>query len=266
MQKLDNTDINKLMKSEYDYFHIGSENRSIFGGEISVVPEFEYLASGCVLHNVKLKNDDTDLLTWLNDIETEFKKIKAPLCRFYLHPEINVKTKIFNEKGYEEVIEVGLIRHIENSLNDLKTVQGHLKLIDDNNGWHIKKNLYKISGKGPDGHNMKNGAFADFEKIKCDASYMTSFLYWKDEEPIGTVSLAIKNGFARLKNLLVHPKYRGKGIGEEIVISLMHEAKKSKATTFGVFAVKNMNAHKLYRSCGMKDILEQTEWSKELIC
>ncbi len=253
-----------LMRSEYDYFNAGSHNRKIFAGEMSVTPKFESLASGCVLHGIQLNNINEDLDSWLNNVEAEFRKVGALLCRFYFSHQSELHYKLLTDKGYEKVVEVGLVRSLDDSLKISNTTNGVLKPIHDDEGWLLKKNLYQKAKHGPDGHDMKDGAYADLEKLKCNAGYMTSYLYWKDNKPIGTVSLAIKDEFARLKNLLVDPDYRGQGIGSEIVLALMEEAKSLGSKTFGVYAVENMNSHKLYKNCGMIDILKQTEWTKEL--
>lgn len=253
-----------LMRSEYDYFNAGSHNRKIFAGEMSVTPKFESLASGCVLHGIQLNNINEDLTRWLSNVEAEFRKLGASLCRFYFSRQLELHHKLLTNKGYEKVVEVGLARSLDDSLKSLNTPNGVLKPILDDEGWILKKELYQKAKHGPDGHDMKDGSYADLEKVKCDAGYMTSYLYWKDNKPIGAVSLAIKDEFSRLKNLLVDPDYRGQGIGSEIVVALMHEAKRLGAKLFGVYAVENMNSHKLYRSCGMQDVLRHTEWSKEL--
>jgi len=252
-----------LMKSEYDYFHSGSHNRKTFAGEISVTPNFELLASGCVLHNIRESDISEDFESWLNAIEVEFRKIGTSLCRFYFSQQSEAQNKILMDRGYDKVTEIGLAVNLD-SLKSINSSKGELKPILDNGGWKLKKTLYKAAKLGPDGHNMKDGAFSDFEKVKCDAGYMISFLYWKDNKPIGAVSLAIKDEFSRLKNLLVHPDYRGQGIGSEIVMALTKEAKSLGSKTFGVYAVENMNSHKLYLGCGMKEVLRHTEWSKEL--
>lgn len=252
-----------LIGSEHDYFNAGSHNRRILAGEMSVTPKFESLASGCVLHSIQTNIINENFENWLNDVEEEFRKIGAPLCRFYFSHQSPLQNKILIDKGYEKVTEVGLAVSLD-SVKSVNTPKGELKPILDGKGWELKKALYKSAKLGPDGHDMREGAYSDFEKVKCDAGYMTSYLYWKDSKLIGAVSLATKDKFSRLKNLLVHPEYRGLGIGSEIVIALMEEAKSLGSTTFGVYAVENMNSHKLYKSCGMREVLQHTEWSKEL--
>ena len=258
-----NSTLQALIGSEHDYFNAGSHNRSILSGEMSVTPKFESLASGCILHRIQPNIINKNFENWLSDVEIEFRKIGAPLCRFYFSQQSVVQNKILIDRGYEKVTEVGLAVSLD-SFKSINTLKGELKLILDEKGWELKKALYKAAKLGPDGHDMKEGTYSDFEKVKCNAGYMISYLYWKDGKLIGVVSLATKDKFSRLKNLLVHPEYRGLGIGSEIVMALMKEAKSLGSTTFGVYAVENMNSHKLYKSCGMREVLQHTEWSKEL--
>ncbi len=259
-----NSTLQALINSEHDYFKAGSLNKRILAGELSSTTRFESLASGCVLHNIQQENIPKNLKNWLDDVEYEFKVVGASLCRIYFSHQTESYYQLLIDRGYKKVVEVGLLISLEEALKSSTTFNNALKPIQNHEELVLKKALYQLAKQGPDGHNMRDGSFADFEKVKNDAGYMTSYLYWKDNQPVGAVSLAIKNEFARLKNLLVHPSYRGQGIGSEMVIDLMHEAKRLGAKTFGVYAAENMNSHRLYLGCGMQEVLRQTEWSKEL--
>lgn len=255
--------IRALIRSEYNYFNAGSRNRRIMGGVMSITLKFESLASGCVLHNIQLEMINKNFVSWINNVEAEFRRIGVPLCRFYLHEQSAIQNKILLDRGFKKVTEVGLAVSLD-SLKKVNNSKGELKPIVDEKGWESKKVFYRVTKLGADGHDMKEGDYSDFEKVKCNAGYMTSFLYWKESKLIGAVSLSTKGKFSRLKNLLVHPEYRGQGIGSEIVMALMEEAKSLGSKIFGVYAVENTNAHKLYKSCGMRDVLQHTEWLKEL--
>lgn len=253
-----------LRNSEYAYFAAGSKNRDIHAGTMSVTPKFESLASGCVLYNIQESSISICPEEWLNDVENEFRKVDARLCRFYLSQESHIDEKILLDSGYSKVTEVGLAVSLSDILNIPHDMTGQLKPIEDHSGWKDKKNLYQQTILGPDGHDMQNGSFSELEKIKCDTRYMVSYIYWRENLPVGAVSLSIQDNFARLKNLLVHPQYRNQGVGWEIVLHLMHEAKLKGAKNFGVYAVDNMHSYKLYLKCGMQEILRHVEWSKEL--
>lgn len=264
----------QLLLSELAYFRAGSEISRELSGEFIHLPEFTDLASGCVLHNVQLDivqmdkvqldNETSDLDAWLNDVETKFRSVGASECRFYLTESNERYDNTLIRHGYNKVLEAGLVCQISHAQVTKNTINGELIAILDNDSQQVKKSLYQKASIGPDGHNMKNGRYADLERKKNNEQYMTSYIYWLDDKPAGAVSLAINKNFARLKNLLVHPELRGCGIGKNMVYLLMKEALQQGAKWFGVYALKDSRAHKLYRTCGMHDLLMQIEWSKKL--
>ena len=130
--------------------------------------------------------------------------------------------------------------------------------------WARKVDLYIEAGIGPDGHEMQQGAYADFEFAKYAAGYMVCYLYWRDRRPVASVSLAVHKGFARLKNVVLHPDARGQGLGHKIVRALIAEAVGARATRFGAFAAEGGPAHNVYRNCGLRDATYQKEWTKPL--
>ena len=130
--------------------------------------------------------------------------------------------------------------------------------------WRRKKSLYCAAKTGPDGHDMQQGLFSELERLKCQHGYMTSFLFFHDRKLKGVVSLAIANGFARLKNLLVHPAFRRTGVARNIIVLLAREVIERGAHRLGVYAAANGPSHRLYVNAGMKVILRQEEWSKRL--
>ena len=81
---------------------------------------------------------------------------------------------------------------------------------------------------------------------------------------MAAASLAISDGYARMKNVLVHPDHRGQGIGLRLVHALLAEAVRQGATELGTFAAAGGAGHKLYRRCGLREITYQTEWTKPL--
>lgn len=272
--------VRSLVKSEADYFRAGSKNTQLLGGTLSIAEGFESLAAGCVMHDVdgepsflspgkSAQEIDRLISRWLESLEDVFARKNAKFCRFYL-PWWSAfeHDTVIRSRRFSRVIEVGLCRTLTN-LNDFgrnlvgapKGVLMELKSKDD---WQTKKQLYQSARLGPDGHDMLGGLFADFEQLKCDRGYMTSYLFWHEGRCKGAVSLAINGAFGRLKNLFIHPDFRNRGLGRQVVALVIDKAREAGMHSLGVYALENQDSHELYRFMGLTEVVRQVEWCKSL--
>jgi ribosomal protein S18 acetylase RimI-like enzyme len=246
----------------------------------SITDGFESLAAGCVLHTVveDMPSTPGPIGLWPDSavnrerlalLERLFADQKARYFRCYLPlPSADTERPAPTGSEYAQAVEVGLAArladieavhasHREDSLSRLIPVRS-------TEDWQRKKQLYQSAPAGPDGHDMQNGRFADFERLKCTAGYMDSYLFMHRGTCKGTVSLAIKGRFARLKNLFIHPEYRQQGLGRLMITLALLESRHAGATMVGVYALQDGSSHALYRSLGMQDITAQIEWCKPL--
>lgn len=251
-----------LLESERRYFVAGAHNRSVCGGTLSVVPGLQHLPAGCVLHSIITPPRPGDLVSWLRALEERFLRVGSRLCRFYLPDSASDLCAGLADLGYSASEEIGYLREFEGDCSDL-TPHLSLRPLDPARDWTHKIQLCIQAGLGPDGYDMRHGAYATLERTKCQAGYMRSFLYWMGDRAVGAVSLAVHQRFARLKNILVHPDVRGQGVGREMVVGIMAEARRQGASMFGVYGATPA-AHQLYTGCGLTAGTSQTEWSRAL--
>jgi GNAT superfamily N-acetyltransferase len=251
-----------LAESEQAYFTAGAHNRPICGGTLSVVPGLQHLPAGCVLHSVLTPPRPGDLVHWLRTLERAFMRVGSRLSRLYLPESADDLVDGLSGFGYRPREEAGYARDFA---GDCSWITRHLNLrpLDPARDWTHKIQLCIQAGVGPDGYDMRHGAYATLERAKCEAGYMRSFLYWMGDRAVGSVSLSVHGGFARLKNVLVHPEFRGRGVGRAMVIGLMAEARREGASLFGVFGATPAT-RRLYESCGLLRLMRQTEWSRSL--
>jgi ribosomal protein S18 acetylase RimI-like enzyme len=251
-----------LFDSESRYFETGADNVRVLGGTLSVMPGLARLPAGCVLHSLP-----TDALTGqgagrLRSVEARFRNVGSRLCRIYLPASTGHLNQFLLAAGYRPARELGMIGELTDDRN-----AGHeepnLVAVAGARGWRDKSTIYRAADCGPDGHDMQGDLYADMERAKCRAGYMRSYLYRVDDRPVATASLALRDGFARLKNVLVHPDYRNLGVGRDIVRALMGEARRLGAQRIGCF-VSSKAALTVYRECGMWDMCFHTEWSRPL--
>ena len=252
----------RLLASDRAYFLAGAHNVAICGGTLSVAPGLQHLPSGCVFHSVATPPRSGDLVGWLRVLERRFLRVGSRICRFYLGADADDLAGGLMALGYEPAVETGYARDFAGDCSGL-TPHLNLRQLDPARDWSHKVQLCIQAGVGPDGYDMRHGAYATLERTKCQAGYMRSYMYWIGDQAAGSVALAVHGGFARLKNLLVHPVFRGRGVGRAMVIGMMAEALRQGASAFGAFGA-TPSATRLYERCGMSRLVHQTEWSHTL--
>ena len=279
-QPVDTQALGLLLASEVDYFRAGSRNIRLSEGVLSVTEGFESLAAGCVLHNAddETPSNAASHPLWVDNqitrkrlalLESLFTEQKAGYFRCYLPLHSDVTESLSLTRGeYAQVVEVGLAARLVDIAATYASQRvdstGRLLPVRSAEDWQRKKQLYQSAPIGPDGHDMQNGRFADFEHFKCSTGYMDSYLFIHRGICKGTISLAIKGRFARLKNLFVHPEFRNQGLGRRVIALALRESRHAGATMVGVYALENQSSHALYRSFGLKDAIRQVEWCTPL--
>jgi len=256
-----------LTASELDYFKRGARVEQTLAGNLCWIEGFEELPCGCVLHNVTTEQIDK-FDRWLSQVEKRFANQGACAVRIYFASDIKEYKALLKSYGYHLSREKGLAMEIDKyekaliasrTYPDLRWVE-----IDTQARLRDRQNLYLSADKGPDGHNMNGFRFADFEQLKMESGYMTSFLLYHSQVAVGTVSLSVHNEFARLKNLFVHPEFRRQGLARRMTLLILEEARAKRALYFGAYALEGSQGHDVYTYCGMKDLIFQTECLKYL--
>jgi GNAT superfamily N-acetyltransferase len=251
-----------LLESERAYFLAGAQNRPVCGGMLSLIPGLQHLPAGCVLHSVTTTPSPQSLADWLRTLERRFLRAGSKLSRFYLPAGTDELAEGLRALGYRASDETGYIRDFAGDCSGL-TPHLNLRPLDPARDWAQKVQLCIQTGVGPDGYDMRHGAYATLERVKCEAGYMRSYLYWIGDRAVGAVSLAVHGRFARLKNLLVHPQFRGRGVGRALVVGTMAKARSEGAELFGVFGASTAT-RRLYLGCGLSPLTRQIEWSRLL--
>jgi ribosomal protein S18 acetylase RimI-like enzyme len=255
-----------LFDSESRYFEAAADNAPLLGGTFSVMPGFARLPAGCVLHGLGADAFTACGIGHLAAVEARFRQAGSRLCRLYLPAGTGHLNRALLSAGYRPVRELGMIAELSGDVDgggDGETDDPGLVAVSSARDWREKGEICRAAIDGPDGHDMQDGRYAELEQAKCRAGYMRSYLYRLDGHPVATAALALHEGFARLKNVLVHPAHRSLGAGRNLVRALTAEARRLGARRLGCF-VSSRQALSVYRQCGMWDMCFHTEWSRVL--
>ena len=117
-------------------------------------------------------------------------------------------------RGFKYQTEIGLLNDAPEEHDEIK-VRLHPVMSDLD--WTTKRALHAASGTGPDGHDNAPGLWADLEQRKSEAGGLELNLVMRGGDVIGALGLMAEKSILRLKNLVIHPDYRGSGFGAEAV-------------------------------------------------
>jgi len=246
-----------LAASDVAYFRAAADNIHCHGGVLSHVPGFSGLSLACVLHSL---DAIIDINTWVGQLEDHIAGLGMRWVRFYLQESSGAQREQLQKLGYRELVELGFATR----LAGINHGDVALKPCSSETQWRQYTQLSIDSVGGPDGFDMVGDSYVRVSRLKVDAGYMKPYLAFLGDRFLGFVNLSMQGGFARCKNLLVHPQFRGKGVGAGIVNSAMMEARKHGAGYFGCYAIAGEPSVELYRGLGMVEVTRQTEWSKPL--
>lgn len=248
----------KLIDSDRRYFRAGAENIDLLNGTFSKLPGLTSQPGGCVFHSIG--RIDQPFNIWLNELSEFFRENQAKLVRFYLHESDSEIDRELFENGFTQVCEVGFGREILNesipspNIEIIERTAEHLDLYHE---------LIATSETSPDGHSMNPREYCLLEESKIRADYMTPYLAIENGKAIGAANLDLHHDFARVKNVLVNPKLRGKKIGTNLVRHIMGVAQRRGATQIAAFALEeNQAAIGMYKACGFSEFCEQYEWTR----
>jgi len=256
--KLNKTTLgNALAASDVAYFEAAAENTHCLGGVLSQIPGFPGLSLASVLHSL---TGIGGINTWLEQVETCFSNRGSNWVRFYLQQVSDRQREQLQKWGYCELVEIGFATRL-GVTGDEGTV---LQRCVNEQQWREYTRLSLISVDGPDGFDMDGDSYARVSRLKVEAGYMVPYLAILHGKLVGFVNLSLQGDFARCKNLLVHPDYRGQGIGSSIISAAMATARDQGARYFGAYAIAGEPSVALYCGLGMVEVTRQSEWSRPL--
>ena len=251
----------ELVESDRRYFEAGAELVAIPGAVIAVARGLETLASGCVVHRIDAARAAAKPEEWLTELEALLRELGTPLARLYLDAPHAALEDALRRRGYRARVEYGLARAAGAGENGL-----HIELrgAENDAGWTERRRLMRRADHSPDGHGADADLWVELERRKHAAGYMRPYLVHVDGELVGAVSAAPGERLLRIKNLLVDPDRRRRGIATAIVGLLARQAAQEGFAAVGCFVVEGEPGLVAYPRAGYRVIATQFEWSRDL--
>ena len=250
---------NELIESDRTYFERGARLVTLPGAVLAHMPAFRSVPAGAAVHRIDPHALLPDALTWVVTVETIVADLGLPRSRFFVErhaPELDLALTML---GYRSRVESGLIRRaalVETSIELVPVVT------DDD--WSLKLGVHSVIEDGPDGFALDPAHWVGFEKAKQTAGYYTLYLAMRDGVACGAVGFRAEGRLLRLKNLVVAPAHRRRGVGAAILDAAVTLAHTKGLAAVGCFAMPGELGDSLYRANGFTDLVTQTGWDRTL--
>ena len=255
--------VDDLLNSDASYFEAAAKIERVRGATIAHMDGLEALAAGCVVQRIDPANITGSATGWLDDVERRLRHLGIHHARLYLHRKAPDLEAALTRMGYTAREEIIMLRSSPDPAN--RQTEASLREIKTEADWAAKLALHKRMAIGPDGHPAPAELWVDMERRKCEAGYMTPYLLVIDDEVIGAANAAVCGSVLRLKNLVVVPQHRRRGMGYVLAGLLADLAAPAGKTASGVFVVAGAPFAKMYTGTGFETVAHQTEWSKDLV-
>ncbi len=246
-----------LLATDEDYFAAAAEEVHFPGGRLLRMPGLEQVPAGCVAV------PETVTAAFLAEASERASEAGASLLRFYTP----MGDPVPQGSGLHSSIEHGYILAASARTNDFLssgTAAAKVRPVRGEDDWRRKLELATALEQLPDGKQAAAAAWTELERRKCDAGYMAAYLIEIDGEAVGAFALARRGDLLRLKNLLVHPAFRSRGLARAAVRHAVAHARDNGFEWVGAFAIAEGAGQKLYERCGFAAVTGQVEWSRPL--
>jgi len=248
-----------LLESDRAYFEAGAEVRDVPGAAMALLRGMETLAASCVVHRVR-QAEAGEPEQWLGMMGREVRAAGCPALRIYLDEGRGPLAAALARTGAMRTVEVGLVRCVDEPWNGAVPGGMTLESVRSAESWRAKLDFHGACPVGPDGHAAPAGLWVAMERRRAEAGYLRPWLVRLDGTVCASFGLAGQGQLARLKNLVLHPAFRGRGLARHVVRLAAETAAEDGALGVGCFALERHHAVAMYQALGFETVIRQYEW------
>ena len=252
-----------LLESDRAYFESAAVLDPAGGAIVARVPGLERVSAGCVVQRVDPSVLPRDPDRWVELIEQRLRGHGARRARFYLtgrHPALEAALLA---RGYRPQEETGYALAVTHRpLDRAEGLSAELRPVTTPDDWAAKLALHRVAGSPPDGYDTDPEAWVELERVRAAAAAIRPFFIVSRGAICGVVALAAGGALLRLKNMLVHPSWRGMGVATAVLHCARLTAWREGWSALGAFVVSGDPGEQLYIRAGYQAVARQTEWMR----
>lgn len=252
----------QMITSDELYFRLAADVDLREDCEVACAPGFTHVAAGAVVQAVRFRGGSRDANEWVNGVETHMKKAGARFCRIYLSESSPALSAAFLQRGYRARKEFAFCLSAH-QLEPVSSVRFHRAQTEDH--WNERLKMHEEDSKNSDGYDVDPKGWRDLIRAKCAGGVKESYLIEHGGQICGSVAVIQMRDLVRVKNLLIRPAFRRKGIAHQVIRELSVLARSRHLSTLGAFGIAGEAGTSLYRAVGFSSIGYQTEWCRRLM-
>ena len=246
------------LESDARYFELAAEKTRLSGADLAWMPALKYMYSASTAQRVDPAANPDVLLP---ELEAAVTRLGLPSSRLYVNVASPRWVDRLLQHGYEKRIEGVLaadavVRKAWPRVSSLSLTP----LIGDRD-WVSRRELFGLKGHAPDGHSVDADDYIKMEQLKAAAGGIKFYLARETSgNVVASYAVMREQQVLRLKNLIVHPELRGRGMGSQVIYRVGMEADEQDVLV--AYAVQQPNHPSLYERCGFHLLCEVFEWVK----
>jgi len=249
------------IESDCAYFEMAAQEKVLTGGQLLWMPELESLSSSSVVQRIDISVSPD---TCISEAENFCLQHNIGTVRLYLKDQNPRWSQILTQFRYVSRSEHIMIadQHVIEHWPDQKTID--LYPVVDESDWTERYRILFSSGNAPDGYAIEADKYIDMEKKKSATGQLTFYLA-RDSGGIavGSVGLMKVGSLRRIKNLIVHPDFRQKGIATRMIAQFGRKFIEM-GNQLAAFAVDHPVRGSVYDRLSFKKSATYFEWRKSI--
>lgn len=252
--------LSAIIDTDRRYFDLAAKVESFAGAEIAWMAGLESVGSGVVVQRVDPGWLSGHRGKHLVALEDRLRAIGAMVSRIYLDAPSAELEALLSSRGYVARNEIAFHGRLAASASRSMRLTEILSPAD----WSRKLDFHRGIVDLPDGYGSEPQQWVELERRKCATGEMTMYLAVSEDGPVATVGALPSSPWFRVKNLLVHPRARCRGVASWLLTQLTTEAFRFRCEKLCLFALQGGAGERLYRKMGFKSAGVQVEWMRHL--